>query len=135
MVLTRVLKCKIHRATITDADVEYEGSITVDEDLMEEAGLHDFEEVHVWNVTRGSRLTTYVIPGERGSGTICLNGAAALLNAAGDLVIIAAFVDVDEAELASHEPTLLFVDGDNRVKSSQGPMPRRSAPSGGDGRR
>lgn len=125
MVLTRVLKCKIHRATITDANVDYEGSITVDEDLMQKAGLHDFEEVHVWNVTRGSRLTTYVIPGKRGTGTICLNGAAALLNAAGDLAIIASFVDVDEETLAAHEPTLLFVDGENRVVSSEGPVPRR----------
>jgi len=120
MVLTRVLKCKIHRATITDADVAYEGSITVDEDLMDRAGLVEFEEVHVWNVTRGSRLQTYVIPGERGSGTVCLNGAAALLNAAGDLVIIAAFVDKDEEALASHEPSLLFVDGDNKVVRTDG---------------
>ena len=120
MVLTRVLKCKIHRATITHADVSYEGSITVDEDLMDQAGLVEFEEVHVWNVTRGSRLSTYVIPGKRGSGTICLNGAAALLNAAGDLAIIAAFVDKDEEALATHEPALLFVDGDNKVVRTTG---------------
>ena len=125
MVLTRVLKCKIHRATITDADVHYEGSITVDEDLMRMAGLHEYEEVHVWNVTRGSRLATYVIPGERGTGTICLNGAAALLNAAGDVVIIAAFVSLDEEALASHQPTLVFVDEENRIKSTEGPVPRR----------
>ncbi len=124
MILTRILKCKIHRATITDANVDYEGSITVDEDLMEMAGLADFEEVHVWNITRGSRLATYVIPGPRDSGTICLNGAAALLNAAGDIVIIASFVQVDEQALSAHEPTLVFVDGNNRVTSTHGPAPR-----------
>jgi aspartate 1-decarboxylase len=120
MVLTKVLKCKIHRATITDADVEYEGSITVDQDLMDRAGLVDYELVHVWNVTRGSRLETYVIPGERGSGTICLNGAAALLNAKGDLVILAAFVELDEESLASHEPTLIFVNRSNEIVRIEG---------------
>ena len=120
MVLTKVLKCKLHRATITDADVAYEGSITVDEDLMERAGLVRHEMVHVWNVTRGSRLVTYVIPGPKGSGTICLNGAAALLNARGDKVIIASFVDVDEESLAVHEPVLLFMDEQNRVARTGG---------------
>lgn len=120
MVLTRVLKCKIHRATITDANVEYEGSITVARDLMDRAGLVEYEKVHVWNVTQGSRIVTYVIPGEPGSGTICLNGAAALLNATGDKVIIASFVDMDEESLAGHEPTLLFVDDSNTVVRTEG---------------
>jgi aspartate 1-decarboxylase len=120
MVLTKILKCKIHRATVTDADASYEGSISVDRDLMERAGLVKHEMVHVWNVTNGNRLVTYVIPAEPGSGTVCLNGAAALMNARGDLVIIASFVDVDEESLRTHRPVLLFVDGRNRVVRSEG---------------
>ena len=119
MILTKVLKSKIHRATVTDADVDYEGSVSIDADLMETARLHTYEMVHIWNVTSGSRLVTYAIPGERGSGTICVNGAAARLNSKGDTVIIASFVDVDEASLAKHRPILVHVDSGNRVTRAE----------------
>src|SRR5947209_15119169 len=90
-----MLKSKIHRATVTHADVDYEGSVTLDPRLLEAADILPYEKVHVWNVTRGTRLETYAIPGEAGSGVVCINGAAAHLARPGDLVIIATFVDLD----------------------------------------
>ena len=110
-----MLKCKIHRATVTEAMLHYEGSITVDKDLMDAAGLVEYEQVHIWNVNNGNRFTTYVIDGEPGSGVICLNGAAARQVSKGDLVIIAAFAACDEKELAGFQPTLVYVDGRNRI--------------------
>ena len=88
-------KAKIHRATVTHADLHYEGSVTIDEDLMDAAGIWDYEAVHIWNVTRGTRLQTYALKGQRGSGVVCINGAAAHLNQPGDLVILAAFAELD----------------------------------------
>ncbi|GFO68040.1 aspartate 1-decarboxylase [Geomonas limicola] len=111
----KMLKSKIHRATITGADLHYEGSITIDLDLMEAANIIPYEAVCVWDVNNGSRLETYAIEGERGSGVICLNGAAARLVAPQDLVIIASFVNMSEAEAQAHEPKLVFVDEKNRM--------------------
>ncbi|GAB4280537.1 MAG: hypothetical protein Kow0056_15060 [Coriobacteriia bacterium] len=111
----RMLKSKIHRATVTGADVDYEGSITLDRALMDAADILPYEEVAVWDVTNGARLETYVIPGERDSGVVCINGAAAHLVDEGDLVIIASFAEYDEAEAARHVPRNVFVDGANRV--------------------
>ncbi|RNC68598.1 MAG: aspartate 1-decarboxylase [Desulfuromonadales bacterium] len=111
----RMLKSKIHRATVTGADLHYEGSVTIDLDLMEAADIIPYEAVAVWNVTNGSRLETYAIEGERGSGVICLNGAAARLVAPKDLVIIASFVNMENEEALSHEPKLVFVDEKNRM--------------------
>ncbi len=111
-----MLKSKIHRATITHADLDYEGSITIDKNLMEAADLVDNEQVHVWNVTRGTRLETYTITGERGSGHICLNGAAAHLMKPDDLVIIASFVNLEAEEASTWKPKLVFVDENNRIK-------------------
>lgn len=111
-----MFKSKIHRATVTHADLDYEGSITIDADLMDRADILPHEEVHVWNVTRGSRLVTYALPGERGSGVVCINGAAAHLNRPGDKVIIATFCQVPEAAARSHAPTVVLVDERNRVK-------------------
>jgi aspartate 1-decarboxylase len=108
-------KAKIHRATVTHADLDYEGSVTIDEDLLEASGILEYEAVHVWNVTRGTRLQTYAIKGERGSGVICINGAAAHLNRPGDLVILAAFAELEEAEIAAFRPTVVLVDGKNRI--------------------
>lgn len=117
--LARTLfKSKIHRATVTHADVHYEGSVTVDADLLEKANILPYEEVHIWNVTRGTRLTTYALPGERGSGVVCVNGAAAHLNGPGDLVILATFALVPEEAAASHRPTVVLVDERNRVKDA-----------------
>jgi aspartate 1-decarboxylase len=111
----KLLKSKIHRATVTKSDLHYEGSIAVDAALLEAADIQPFEAVHIWNVTNGSRLQTYALPVERGSGEICLNGAAARLAQAGDLVIIASFVWLDEKEAAAAKPKLVFVDGQNRI--------------------
>jgi aspartate 1-decarboxylase len=108
-------KSKIHRATVTHADLDYEGSVSIDEDLLEAAGIWEYEAVHIWNITRGSRIQTYAIKGERGSGVICINGAAAHLNKPGDLVIIATFADLEESEARAHEPTVVLVDGTNRI--------------------
>ena len=113
--LRKLLKSKIHRATVTKSDLNYEGSIAVDEALLEAADIQPFEAVHVWNVTNGSRLQTYALPVERGGGEICLNGAAARLAHAGDLVIIASFAWVDEKEAAAAKPKLVFVDAANRI--------------------
>lgn len=111
----KMLKSKIHRATVTGADLHYEGSVTIDQDLMDAADIIPYEAVAVWNVTNGSRLETYAIEGERGSGVICLNGAAARLVAPKDLVIIASFVDMPNLEALNHEPKLVFVDENNRM--------------------
>jgi aspartate 1-decarboxylase len=115
----KMLKSKIHRATITGADLHYEGSITIDRELMEAADIIAYEAVCVWDVTNGSRLETYAIEGEPGSGVICLNGAAARLVAPQDLVIIASFVSMSDAEALLHEPKLVFVDGKNRMLDSR----------------
>jgi len=110
-----MLKSKIHRAILTGADLEYEGSVTIDRDLMDAADLLPYEAVCIWDVTNGSRLETYAIEGERGSGVVCVNGAAARLVAPGDLVIIASFVSLDDEEARKHEPKLVFVDERNRM--------------------
>ena len=110
-----MLKSKIHRATITGADLEYEGSITIDRDLMDAADIVSYEKVAIWDVTNSSRLETYAIEGERGSGVICLNGAAARLVAPKDLIIIASFMNMDNAAAIKYEPKLVFVDEKNRM--------------------
>lgn len=111
----KMLKSKIHRATVTGADLHYEGSITIDKDLMEAADIIPYEAVCVWDVDNGSRFETYAIEGERGSGVICINGAAARMVAPRDLVIIASFVNMENEEALRHEPKLVFVDDKNRM--------------------
>jgi aspartate 1-decarboxylase len=111
-------KSKIHRATVTHADLEYEGSVTIDAALMEAARILEYEAIHVWNITRGTRLVTYAITGERGSGVICINGAAAHLNQPGDLVILATFAELEEAEARAHAPTVVLVDRENRIAAA-----------------
>jgi len=110
-----LMKSKIHRATITSADLHYEGSLTVDEDLLDAADLLHHEEVQVVNVNNGVRFSTYVIPGPRGSGVLQLNGAAARLGMAGDLVIVISYGTFDESEAQKHRPTVVFVDERNRI--------------------
>jgi aspartate 1-decarboxylase len=109
-----VFKSKIHRATVTHADLEYEGSVTVDSDLLDAAEILPYEAVHIWNVTRGSRLVTYALPGPRGSGAICVNGAAAHLNKPGDRVILATFAEMTREEARQHRPLVVRVDEQNR---------------------
>ena len=112
--LTQVLKGKIHRATVTQAELDYVGSITIDSALMGASGIHEYERVQVVDINNGNRLETYVIAGERNSGVICLNGAAARLVEIGDKVIIMAYVWLDEHELENHAPTVVFVDHENK---------------------
>jgi aspartate 1-decarboxylase len=108
-------KSKIHRATVTGADLNYVGSITIDPELMEAADLMEFEQVHVVNVNNGARFETYVIAGTPGEGEICLNGAAARLAHVGDKVIVISYAQYDEAELEAYRPTFIFVDEQNRI--------------------
>ena len=110
-----VLKSKIHRATITQADLHYIGSITLDEDLMDAANLVEFEKVQVLNINNGERLDTYVIKGERGTGQISLNGAAARKAVPGDLIIIASYAAIDFSEAKTFKPKVIFPDGDNKI--------------------
>jgi len=119
----RMFLAKIHRATVTHADVDYEGSVTIDADLLDAAGMLEHEEVHVWNVTRGSRLVTYTLSGERGTGVVCINGAAAHLNRPGDVVILATYADMEEVEARSHVPTVVLVNAENRVAEVRGEIP------------
>lgn len=112
------LKSKIHRATITEANLEYEGSITIDKTLLEASGLHEYEKVQVLNINTGTRLETYVIEGEADSGVICLNGAAARLGQKGDKVIIISYCSLSEDEAQGHKPLVISVDNQNRIKSA-----------------
>ncbi|MFN8017090.1 MAG: aspartate 1-decarboxylase [Acidimicrobiales bacterium] len=129
----RMMKSKIHRATVTDANLHYVGSITIDLDLMEEADLLEHEQVAVVDVDNGARLETYVIAGERGSGDVCLNGAAARLVSPGDRIIIISYADYHEAELAFYEPRVVHVDTANRpvdeaTAAALAELERRPAP-------
>ena len=111
-----MLKSKIHRSTLTSTELDYEGSITLDEELLERAGILPGEQVHVLNLNTGSRLVTYAITAPRGSGTVLLNGPAARLGTKGDRVIILAYCVVDDADAARHRPTILLVDRQNRPR-------------------
>ncbi len=126
-----LLKSKIHRARVTDADLSYEGSITIDASLMRAADILPFERVHVWDVTNGSRLETYALEGEGDSGVICVNGAAAHLVAPGDLVIIASFAEAEsEAEARAWTPLIVRVDKRNRRTSGAAEIPAQSGAPG-----
>jgi aspartate 1-decarboxylase len=109
-------KSKVHRATVTDADLNYEGSITIDGAIMDAAGILEYEQVSVVNVANGERFETYAMRGPDNSGAMIVNGAAARLVHRGDLIIVFTFADYDEAELADFAPTFIFVDGDNRIR-------------------
>lgn len=130
----RLMKSKIHRATVTDADLHYVGSVTIDRDLMDAADLLEYEQVAIVDIDNGARLETYVIEGPRGGGDICLNGAAARLVAPGDRVIIISYADFEAAELEDFEPSIVHVDTANRIVDEataaaladlQSPAPRR----------
>ena len=110
-----LLKSKIHRATVTQADLNYVGSITIDSDLLRESGIQEYEKVEIADITNGNRLETYAIAGEAGSGTICLNGAAAKLVNPGDKIIIMAYANMTTEEAKSHKPTVIFVDDNNAI--------------------
>jgi len=126
----QMLKSKVHRARVTQADLNYEGSLTLDVDLMQAANLLPYEKIHVLNVNNGERFETYVIEGARGSGTVCLNGAAARKGAPGDLVILVSYAWCEEEEARSIQPDLVFVDANNRIARREGanqPAPRSLA--------
>ncbi len=110
-----ILKSKIHRAVITQAELNYVGSITIDEKLMQAAGLYEYEHVHVVNINSGSRIETYVIAGEYGSGVICLNGAAARSGQKGDTIIIMSYASVTPEEIGDHHPKVVFVNEKNEI--------------------
>lgn len=113
--LVNMLKGKIHRAKVVQAELDYVGSITVDEDLLEAAGIYEYEKVQIVDINNGNRFETYTIAGERGSGLICLNGAAARQVQTGDKIIIMAYAVMDEKEIKANPPKVVFVDDDNKI--------------------
>jgi aspartate 1-decarboxylase len=115
-----MLKSKIHRARVTDGNISYEGSITIDKNLMQAADILPFERVEVLNINNGARFSTYAIEGDPGHGDICLNGAAARLAAQGDIVIILTYVNVEEKEAVKYQPKLIYVDSNNRITHTSG---------------
>jgi aspartate 1-decarboxylase len=125
-----LFKSKIHRATVTDADLDYEGSVTIDERLMRAADILQYERVHIWNVTNGTRLETYALAGDAGSGVVCVNGAAAHHAQRGDTVIIATFAEIDDAEARAWKPVVVRVDARNQIligPADEIPGPHRAA--------
>jgi aspartate 1-decarboxylase len=116
-VFRTMMKSKIHRALVTESNLDYQGSITIDELLMEKANILPYEQVDIYNVTNGERFTTYAIKGERNSGVICINGAAAHKARKGDIIIIVSYAIYDEKELASFGPKKVYVDEKNRIKA------------------
>ena len=121
-----LLKSKIHRATTTHCELHYEGSCAIDEDLLDAANLCENEQVHIWNINNGERFITYAIKGERGSGMVSVNGSAARRAAVGDLLIIAAFAQVPEADVPAHRPHLVFVDAQNRQTGLRDHVPTQA---------
>ncbi|HYW56377.1 MAG TPA: aspartate 1-decarboxylase [Polaromonas sp.] len=118
-----LLAGKIHRATVTQCELHYEGSCAIDDDLLDASDIAEFEQVHIWNINNGARFVTYAIRAQRGSGTISVNGSAARHAAPGDLIIIAAFGQLPADQVASFKPKLVFVDADNRIKEERASIP------------
>lgn len=121
-----LLKSKIHRAAVTHCELHYEGSCAIDEDLLDAANICENEQVHIWNINNGERFITYAIKGQRGSGMISVNGSAARRAAVGDLLIIAAFAQVSEERVATHQPQLVFVDAHNRQTELRHAVPMQA---------
>lgn len=124
-----MLQAKLHRVTTTQSELHYEGSCAIDQDLLDAAGLLEYQAIDIYNVTNGARFSTYIISAERGSGTISVNGAAARQAAVGDLLIIAAYAAYDQDELASYAPRLVYVDEHNRIKGQRNHIPVQAAPA------
>lgn len=122
-----MLKAKLHRATVTHAELGYEGSCAIDGDLLDTTGIREYEQIHIYNVTNGERFITYAIRAEHGSGIISVNGAAAHKANPGDLVIICAYAGLSQEELASFKPKLVYVDGDNRITHTRHTIPVQAA--------
>ena len=122
-----MLKAKIHRATVTHAELDYEGSCAIDEDLLEASGILEYEQIHIYNIANGERFVTYAIRGQAGSGMISVNGAAAHKASPGDLLIICAYGALDVAEAVAHRPRLVYPDENNRVARVAGEIPAQAA--------
>ena len=122
-----MLKAKIHRATVTRVELDYEGSCAIDETLLEAAGILEYEQIHIYYINNGERFVTYAIRAERDSGVISVNGAAAHKASPGDLIIIAAYSRMDEADAKRHSPRLVYPDGDNRIERIAGHIPPQAA--------
>ncbi|AFC86891.1 aspartate 1-decarboxylase [Frateuria aurantia] len=122
-----ILKAKIHRATVTHAELHYEGSIAIDSLLLEASGIREYEQIHAWNINNGKRFVTYALKAEAGSGIISVNGSAAHRAEPGDLIIIAAFVQMTEEELANFQPSLVYVDGKNAIARTSHAIPTQKA--------
>ncbi|MBL8255027.1 aspartate 1-decarboxylase [Pseudoxanthomonas japonensis] len=122
-----LLKTKIHRATVTHSELNYEGSIAIDGLLLDATGIREFEQVHIWDVTNGARFSTYAIRADEGSGVVSLNGGAARHVQVGDLIIIAAFASMSEQEVDAFQPTLVYVDSQNRIIHTNHSIPKQAA--------
>ncbi len=123
-----LLKSKIHRVAVTQCELHYEGSCAIDENLLDAANICENEQVHIWNINNGERFVTYAIKGERGSGMISVNGSAARRASNGDLLIIAAFAQVHEDQVATHKPKLVFVNEQNQQVELRDKVPTQAAP-------
>ncbi len=123
----QLLKAKIHRATVTHAELHYEGSIAIDGNLLEAAGIREYEQIHAWNVSNGERFITYALRAENGSGVISVNGSAAHRAQPGDLIIIAAFVGLTQVEAEQHRPNLVYVDDNNQITRTNHSIPKQVA--------
>lgn len=121
-----LLKSKIHRVAVTHCELHYEGSCAIDEDLLDAANIAENEQIHIWNINNGERFVTYAIKGQRGSGMISVNGSAARRASTGDLIIIAAFAQVQEDNVAAHQPQLVFVDDHNRQTELRHKVPTQT---------
>jgi aspartate 1-decarboxylase len=122
-----MLKCKIHRATVTHAELHYEGSIAIDGLLLDASGIREYEQIHAWNINNGKRFVTYALRAEEGSGIISVNGSAAHRAQPGDLIIIAAFAQLSEAEVEQFQPTLVYVDAKNAISHTNRSIPKQMA--------
>ena len=122
-----LLKAKIHRATVTHSELNYEGSVAIDGLLLDASGIREFEQVHIWDVTNGARFSTYAIRADESSGVVSLNGGAARHVQVGDIIIIAAFAGVSEEEAARFQPKLIYVDGNNAITHTNHSIPKQAA--------
>ncbi len=122
-----LLKAKLHRARVTHSELEYEGSCAIDGRLLDTAGIHEYEQIHVYNITNGERFITYAIRAAEGSGIVSVNGAAAHKASPGDVVIICIYTQVNQQELANFKPTLVYLDEDNRITHCRDSIPRQVA--------
>ena len=125
--IRKMLQGKLHRVKVTQADLHYEGSCAIDQDFLDAAGILENEAIDIWNVNNGERFSTYAIKGERGSGVISLNGSAARRAQVGDILIIATFVQIDEADLDNHKPSLVYVDSSNKITHTKNGIPVQKA--------